>query len=170
MDALDRPGLVPDNRSALLQTRAGSLVVTTVPYDPAASDGRDPLRLEGARLRREHHVPWFVLHHEPPADTAVGGMMGDVSLARRIRQHRPDFVLSGHLHDQPYQETFADRFEGAWCFNPGAPPPSKLKAARQQNAILLDLKMRAATWTATPKRGKTLISKTIPLRQCQSGL
>ena len=163
MDALERPGLVPDHRASILQTDTGCLVVTTIPFDPTAEAKWDSLWREGARLRREHRLPWLVLHHEPPADTAVGGLMGDVSLGYRIQEYRPDYVLSGHLHDQPYWGAFADRIGPTWCFNPGTPPLARLRAAKQPNSILLDLVNRTATWTATHQRPRRPTSETISL-------
>ena len=163
MDALERPGLVPDHRSSILETNSESFVFTTIPFDPTAAANWDPLWKEGSRLRREHRLPWLVLHHEPPADTAVGGMMGDVSLGYRIQEYRPDFVLSGHLHDQPYRGAFADRIGPTWCFNPGTPPLARLRSAKQPNSILLDLENRTATWTATHQRPRRPTSETIAL-------
>jgi predicted phosphodiesterase len=163
MDALERPGLVPDHRSAVLETGVGNLVVTTIPFDPTVEADWTHLWREGGRLRRENRVPWIVLHHEPPADTVVGGMMGDGSLFDRIREYRPDFVLSGHLHDQPYRGAFADRVGSTWCFNPGTPPLARLRSSKQPNSILIDLTDRIATWTATHQRPRRPISETISL-------
>lgn len=163
MDALERPGLVTDHRSELLETKAGSLVVTTIPYDPTASVSWDALWYQGARLRREHRSPWLVLHHEPPADTEVGGMLGDTALFYRMQEYRPDFVLSGHLHNQPYRGSFADRVGSTWCFNPGTPPLTRLRSAPQPNSILLDLAQRTATWTATHQKPRRPISQTVSL-------
>lgn len=163
MDVLERPGLVTDHRSSILETSRGSLVITTVPFDPTAEANWDSLWRQGAGLRREHRLPWLVLHHEPPADTAVGGMMGDISLGYRIQKYRPDFVLSGHLHEQPYRGAFADRIGPTWCFNPGTPPLARLRSAKQPNSILLDLENRTATWTATQQRSRRPISETIAL-------
>jgi len=163
MDALERAGLVTDHRSLVLETGAGNLVVTTIPFDPTAEADWTHLWREGGRLRRKNRVPWIVLHHEPPADTAVGGMMGDKSLFDRIREYRPDFVLSGHLHDQPYHGSFAVRVGSTWCFNPGTPPLARWRSSKQPNSILLDLENRTATWTATHQRPRQPISETISL-------
>ncbi len=149
MDVLERPGLVTDHRSSILAGSAGSVVITTIPFDPTANANWNPLWDSGARLRREQRIPWLVLHHEPPANTKVGGRMGEVSLCYRIQEYRPDFVLSGHLHDQPYRGAFADRIGPTWCFNPGTPPLAELRLAKQPNSILLDLENRTAAWTAT---------------------
>lgn len=164
MDALERPSLVPDHRSAVLATQSGSVVVTTIPFDPTGEATRESLWREGAKLRSEHRVPWLVLHHDPPADTAVGGLMGDASLFYRIEEYRPDYVLSGHLHDQPYRGAFADRIGSTWCFNPGTPPLARLRSAKQPNSILLDLANRIATWTATHQRPRKPVAEQIFLR------
>jgi len=164
MDALERPGVVTDKRSQLLETVAGNLVVTAIPFDFTAEARGDDLWKQGAVLRRQHRARWLVLHHEPPADTLVGGRMGDASLYHKIREYQPDFVLSGHLHDQPYRETFADRIGRTWCFNPGMPIPSKASKAKVPNHILLDLNQGTATWQVTTNVGRSLISQTLQLK------
>jgi len=103
MDCLERPGLVTDGRTSLIQTPAGTVVVTTIPFNhwmhtdvPA-----DDLWRKGAMLRKEQKAHWIVLHHEPPFDTTVGGTRGDPELFYKIREYCPNFVVSGHLHGQP---------------------------------------------------------------------
>ena len=165
MDVLERPGLITDGRTALLETANGAMMVTTLPFNFAAEDSllEEKLLSEGAKRRRELRIPWIVLHHDPPADTAVGGMMGDPSFFYRIREYCPSFVLSGHLHDQPYVGSFADKIDNTWCFNPGYPLQSQVKKAKFPNHILLDLKQSTATWYATPPTGTLTLEKKISL-------
>lgn len=164
MDALGRPGVVTDRRSQILETPAGKIVVTTVPFFPGIRGPRlcNELWEEGRQLRAASRAPWLVLHHEPPADTAVGGHWGDMSLYWKIQDCQPDFVLSGHIHSQPYAGDFAERLGVSWCFNPGF-PEGGLAAA--PNHILLDLARGTATWHRNPegKSGRP-ISKRINLR------
>jgi Icc-related predicted phosphoesterase len=166
MDTLERPGVVVDARSAVVDWGGQPAVVSTIPFSPGMEGPAVCSRLwdQGAHLRRTGHGPWFVLHHEPPEATAVGGTMGDPALTWKIEEYQPDFVLSGHLHAQPYTGSFADRIGRTWCFNPGAPILSKVRAAAVPNHILLDTEARTATWFATPSTGRTSIEKTLSLQ------
>jgi predicted phosphodiesterase len=165
MDMLERPGVVVDARSEILTTPAGQIVVTTIPFDfGEMPQNTEALWRTGATLRNEFRLPWLVLHHEPPADTTVGGRNGDPHLCYQIRDYRPDFVASGHLHDQPYRGDFIDRLNETWCLNPGSPPLDGRKAAQVPNHILLDLAEKSATWHATPRTGNIPIQKTRSLK------
>ncbi len=165
MDCLERPGLVTDGRTSLVQTSGGPLIVTTIPYNHwmRGSEVADELWQEGRRLRSTARSPWIVLHHEPPADTAVGGSNGDPELFYKIQEYRPNFVASGHLHDQPYRGSFADELDGTWCFNPGHPVLTRALKSKIPNHIVLDLAARTATWHATPNVGQAPVHKQIRL-------
>ncbi len=163
MDALERPDVVTDRRSQLLKTPMGSLVVTTIPF---SAELKGPILCgelweAGARLRKESGAPWLVLHHEPPAETAVGGTNGDPSVFYKIREYQPDYLLSG----QPYEPNgaFADTIGRTWCFNPGFPPSRKLSEAKMPNDILLDTVARTAVWHASQSVGRERVKQTLPL-------
>jgi predicted MPP superfamily phosphohydrolase len=165
MDALERPRVVTDRRSQILESPSGKLVVTTIPFFPGQGGPRvcSALWDEGHRQRTTSGAPWIVLHHEPPADTMVGGHSGDPSLFYKIREYQPDFVLSGHIHGQPYTGAFADRIGPTWCFNPGVPPAGQMRGAKIPNHIVLDTGRRSATWHATPALDKIPIRRTMHL-------
>lgn len=165
MDTLARPDVIVDGCSEVTDWNGAKFVVSTIPFAPGFEGPQlaNSLWEAGARLRREHRVPWFVLHHEPPEATAVGGTMGDPSLVWKIEEYQPDYVLSGHLHAQPYTGSFADRIGHTWCFNAGAPILSKALRAKVPNHILLDTVSRTASWFATPSTGRVTIRKTICL-------
>ena len=165
MDFLERPELVTDGRTSLIQTPGGAVVVTTIPFNHRMRGNKiaDELWQEGQRLRICTRAPWIVLHHEPPADTTVGGTMGDSELFCKIREYHPNFVVSGHLHNQPYRGAFAEKIYGTWCFNPGSPVISRALKAKIPNHIVLDLSARTATWHATPNVGQSPIIKQIRL-------
>lgn len=122
MDILKKPGkVVVDGASSLIASRSGeSIVVTCIPY-LAENRIAQEVWETGSLLRKQNNLPWLVLHHEPPAGTRVGGPTGNISLFYKILEYRPDFVLSGHIHDRPYRNDggFADNIEGSWCLNPG---------------------------------------------------
>lgn len=153
MDALARPGVVTDNRTELLQTQSGRLVVTTIPYNFNPWHPHKDLWKAGAKLRKETGAPWFVLHHDPPAGPGVGGHYGNSYLPSHIKRYKPDFLLCGHIHQQPYHGDFAERLASTWCFNPGWPEEDEV-ATEIPNHIVLDLREGAATWHFT-KPGAT---------------
>jgi predicted phosphodiesterase len=166
MDVFERPSVITDRRSEILKTPAGVIVVSTIPFFPGVQGPRvcSALWDEGHRQRTTSGAPWIVLHHEPPADTMVGGHSGDPSLFYKIREYQPDFVLSGHIHAQPYSGAFADRIGATWCFNPGLPIPSRAVKAKVPNHIVLDTSARTATWHATPNVGRLPIINQIRLQ------
>lgn len=150
MDIMDAPTVHTDNRSQVVQTGRGDLVVSSIPYsaDPADHEG---LWVLGRHLRVEHRCPWIVLHHDPPHGADVGGTGGNMSLRWQILQYQPDYVLSGHLHHQPYKGWFAEKMKRTWCFNPGfakKTPPDHLIPS-SPNHIVLDTKKGFAQWHAT---------------------
>jgi Icc-related predicted phosphoesterase len=97
------------------------VVATTIPYDFSAVRWHEELWQTGAQLRRESGAPWIVLHHEPPAGTKVGGASGNDGLPYLIEEYQPNFLLSEHMHLEPYRGDFGSRIGATWCFNPGHP-------------------------------------------------
>jgi len=87
----------------------------------------------------------IVVSHAPPAETQVsinaeGTDWGDFEIAMRIREKRPKYVLSGHVH----QAMDWAVFEGAsWCFNTGC----DLKAL-VPNHIVIDTTKQIACWNS----------------------
>ena len=149
MDALSRPGVVTDNHSEVLETASGAIVVTTIPYDYTGSASRRDLWRTGRLLSEDTGAPWLVLHHEPPADTDVGGLHGHTGLPTMVARYRPDYVLSGHIHNRPYRGNFAARIGSTWCFNPGVPEAPEVIKAIVPNHIVLDTVAATAVWHAT---------------------
>lgn len=125
------------------------VIISTVAYqrygEPCTLSVNSPLWEEGRELKKATGALWFVLHHEPPGGGKVGGMAGSFDLTNKIWETQPDYVLSGHLHGQPFFEGggFCDKIGNSCCFNPGQPPPS---LSQIPNYIALDTKTRSATW------------------------
>ena len=165
MDALERPDLITDNRTRLVETASGPAVVTTLPYNFSGEAAPRSLLKEGARLRKESKAPWIVLHHEPPSSELVGGFFGNRGLSERIESFGPDFVLSGHIHLQPYRGDFAERLGRTWCFNPGVPDEIGAATAAEPNHIVIDTAESTATWHFTNAAGVVRQKRTINLRQ-----
>ncbi len=113
MEALSRPGVVTDNRSEVLETASGRIVITTIPYDYTGCTHRKDLWRSGASLRKQTAAPWLVLHHEPPADTDVGGLHGNTGLpftlkplSLRVTRSLSKFVVKIELKFMPMIGTY----------------------------------------------------------------
>ena len=75
---------------------------------------------------------WIWIYHAPPdaSPTSWSGSrsFGDKALSDWIRQHQPDLVLSGHVHQSPFVKggSWVDKIGKTWVFNTGhqfgAPP------------------------------------------------
>ncbi|MDZ4861015.1 MAG: metallophosphoesterase [Candidatus Hydrogenedentes bacterium] len=101
--------------------------------------------LEAESARRES-TKWIWLYHAPPsgAKTSWNGKVfsGDPFLAEMIEQLEPDIVLSGHIHNSPFQAegSWYDRIHNTWVFNPGH------QIASIPTCISIDLDAMEATW------------------------
>ena len=86
--------------------------------DAALARGPDTTRPKGA-------LRWLWVYHWPPlgSPTCWTGRRdyGDAELPAWIRQHQPDAVLTGHVHESPYKPAghWADRLGKTWVFNAG---------------------------------------------------
>lgn len=102
----------------------GDTLFTICPWwDGPTVRARIGAQLAEASLRRP--ARWIWIHHAPPAKspTSWGGdrYFGDVELRDWIEQYRPDFVLSGHVHQSPFvpDGSWVDRIGETWVFNAG---------------------------------------------------
>jgi Icc-related predicted phosphoesterase len=86
------------------------------------------------------------VYHWPPTGSPTSWTgrreYGDADLAGWIREHQPDLVLTGHVHESPFKAAgaWADRVGSTWVFNPGnqiGPVPAH---------IVLDLDAERASW------------------------
>src|SRR5262245_49093164 len=91
-------------------------------------DGPQAQEQVGAQLARDAEKPkgrWIWVYHAPPdgSPTCWGGQkhFGDVNLGRWIEQYKPDFVLTGHIHQSPFRQggSWVDQLGSTWVFNPG---------------------------------------------------
>lgn len=68
---------------------------------------------------------WVWVHHSPPDNSPVSWAGkkygGDEFLVEWIQHHQPDLVLSGHIHNAPFNSkgSWNDRLGRTWVFNPG---------------------------------------------------
>jgi hypothetical protein len=101
------------------------------------------------QLERDAAKPkrsWIWVYHAPPegSPTAWTGKRsyGDAALTAWIAAYRPDIVLTGHIHEAPFESagSWVDRIGDTWIFNCGrqiGPVPSH---------IVIDTDVGEAAW------------------------
>ena len=101
---------------------------------------------------------WIWVYHWPPTGSPTSWIgsryYGDDDLGGWIDEHRPDFVLTGHVHQPPFKPegSWADRIGPTWVFNPGnqrGPIPAH---------ISIDLDEGTAAWTSLMGREEADLS------------
>jgi Icc-related predicted phosphoesterase len=114
-------------------------------------DGPQAMQQVDAQLARDALIPkdrWIWVYHAPPdgSPTSWGGQkhFGDTALTAWIREHSPDMVLSGHIHQSPFRQggSWVDRIDNTWVFNPGrqiGPRPTN---------IIINTNARMAVWSS----------------------
>jgi Icc-related predicted phosphoesterase len=137
----------------------GGTLITVCPW----WDGEGTRARIGRQLAEDAAKPhdhWIWVYHAPPAESPVswGGKrhFGDTALTEWIRQHGPDFVMSGHVHQSPFVNggAWADRMGNTWVFNTGqqiGPMPANIE---------LDLPQGEAIWTSL--EGRHVLSLNTP--------
>ena len=101
-----------------------------------------------ARDAARRRSRWIWVYHAPPDNSPVSWTgskhYGDAELVHWIAEHRPDIVLSGHVHQSPFRQggSWVDRIGETWVFNAGrqmAPYPSY---------VVFDTAARTASWSS----------------------
>jgi Icc-related predicted phosphoesterase len=134
-------GVPSDGDSLLL----GDTLITICPWwDGPAGHAAVDAQLTADAARRP--ARWVWVYHWPPlgSPTCWTGRRhyGDADLVRWIDQHRPDMVLSGHVHQPAFRSdgAWADRMGDTWIFNAGhqiGPVPAHIE---------IDLTAGSAAW------------------------
>jgi len=96
---------------------------------------------------------WIWIYHFPPTDAPVSWVgrrhIGDADLNAWIDEHRPDLVLTGHIHDSPFVDG------GSWLGRLG--PTWVVNAGRQRGPIpthaVIDMETGLAEWWSPFGRG-----------------
>lgn len=123
----------------------GDTLITICPWWDGPK-GREALEAQLAADAARRTGRWVWIYHWPPlgSPTCWTGRRdyGDADLARWIGQHRPDIVLTGHVHESPFKPTgsWADRIGPTWVFNAGhqiGPVPTHIE---------VDLAGGSASW------------------------
>jgi hypothetical protein len=137
-----RAGGVPvDGESLLID---GTLVTICPWWDGPA--GRSAVDAQLATDAARGAARWLWVYHWAPLGSPTcwtgRSSYGDADLAGWIDQHRPDVVLTGHVHQPPFDPAgaWADRIGDTWVFNAGrqiGPVPARVE---------LDLAEGSATW------------------------
>jgi Icc-related predicted phosphoesterase len=108
--------------------------------------GREAVAAQLAADAAVRAETWVWVYHWPPlgSPTCWTGKRdyGDSDLGGWIAEHRPDLVLTGHVHQPPFRRdgAWADRIGDTWVFNAGrqiGPVPSH---------VLIDLDAHTAQW------------------------
>jgi len=108
--------------------------------------GREIVEAQLRADRARRPLRWLWVYHWPPlgSPTCWTGKRhyGDADLGRWIAEQRPDFVLTGHVHQPPFKAdgAWADRVGDTWVFNPGH------QIGLVPAHIELDLAAGHATW------------------------
>ena len=133
---------VPSDGDALV---VGDTLVTICPWWDGPL-GRQALDAQLVADAARRPARWIWVYHWPPlgSPTCWTGRRdyGDADLAGWIGRHRPDIVLTGHVHESPFKPAgaWADRIGDTWVFNAGrqlGPVPAH---------IAIDLQAGSASW------------------------
>jgi Icc-related predicted phosphoesterase len=130
-------GVPTDGDSLLL----GDTLVTICPWWDGPV-GRQAVadQLASDSARRPRH--WVWVYHWPPLDspTCWTGQRnyGDADLVGWMDEHRPDVVLTGHVHQSPFRSdgSWVDRIGETWVFNAGhqiGPVPAHIELDLEEN-------------------------------------
>jgi len=107
----------------------------------------------GAQLARDAAARagrrWVWVYHSPPSGSPTSWTgskhYGDDDLVAWISAHRPDVVLTGHVHQSPFKSggSWVDRIGDSWVFNAGrewGPVPCH---------VIIEPAERRASWFST---------------------
>lgn len=101
--------------------------ITAVPWwdGPRTRDDVSSFLADAARDRPAN---WVWLYHFPPDGSSTSWVgtkhIGDRDLTAWIDEHRPDLVLTGHIHDSPFREggSWIAELGDTWVINAGTQP------------------------------------------------
>jgi Icc-related predicted phosphoesterase len=125
--------------------RIGDTLITICPWWDGPQ-GRLALEAQLAADAARRPARWLWVYHWPPlgSPTCWTGRRdyGDADLAAWIARHRPEIVLTGHVHESPFKPagSWADRIGPTWVFNAGhqiGPVPTHIE---------IDLAEGSASW------------------------
>lgn len=122
-----------------------NVIITTVPYH--CSIPQKAIWLDrGVSLWKSHpEYKWLVLHHIPPPlrDSPTGEEIEALGL---LKTYQPDYLISGHIHDLPYQPG------NSWRNNIGETmviTPGQLLGAPIPNHVILEGPSGEGRWVTS---------------------
>ncbi len=136
-------GVALDGQSLLIEDH----LVTICPWwdGPVGRQAVED-QLQGDHDRRPAH--WIWVYHWPPAGSPTcwtgKAEYGDQDLRTWIGRYRPDLVLTGHVHQSPFEDRGAwiDRMDGTSVLNAGR------QRGPQPTHVAIDLAGGTATWSS----------------------
>lgn len=130
----------------------GDVGITVCPWwDGPATRGDVDAQLAADAANRP--PVWIWVYHYPPDASPVSWIgsrhIGDPDLNRWIERHRPDLVLTGHIHDSPFRDggSWSARLGDTWVVNAGrqmGPVPAH---------VIVDTDAGTAEWWSFEGRG-----------------
>ena len=137
---------VPTDGDAVLRRRHAHHDLPVVGRPARARRRRRPAR---RATRRSRPARWIWVYHWPPLGSPTcldrqAAPTATTSSAAWIDEHRPDVVLSGHVHEPPFKPDggWADRIGPTWVFNAGR------QIGATPTCIEIDFDAQLATWTS----------------------
>jgi hypothetical protein len=122
MSRVRRLGVATDGDTLAI----GDTVFTICPWwDGPATRSQVDEQLARDAAARVAGGKWVWVYHSPPSNspTSWAGKQhfGDDDLVEWMSRHRPDAVLTGHIHQSPFREggSWVDRMGDTWIFNAG---------------------------------------------------
>jgi Icc-related predicted phosphoesterase len=121
--------------------------------------GRDAVAAQLAADAARRPSRWVWIYHWPPlgSPTCWTGTReyGDADLVGWIDEHRPDIVLTGHVHQAPFKPdgSWADRRGDTWIFNAGH------QIGSVPAHVVIDLDEGRARWESLMGSEETLLSE-----------
>jgi Icc-related predicted phosphoesterase len=154
------PGVATDGDSLMV----GDTLITVCPWWDGPA-GREAVAEQLGADAGRRPANWIWVYHWPPVDSPTSWTghrhYGDADLAGWIGDHRPDIVLTGHVHEPPFKSegSWADRIGDTWVFNPGrqtGPIPTRIEIDLASHAVawfsLLGVEELSLTDPVPPRR------------------
>lgn len=144
LPGLRAPGISSDGDSLLV----GDTLITICPWWDGPH-GRSDMMMQLTTDAAHRPARWVWLYHWPPTDSSTSWTgrrdYGDPDARAWIEEFRPDFVLSGHVHESPFKVdgSWIDRIGPTWVMNAGH------QIGKIPAHIELDFAACRATWFST---------------------
>jgi len=132
------PNLIADGCTRLVD----NIIVTTVPY--YCTPVQKAVWLDrGASLRKSRpECKWVVLHHVPPP-LRQSPMGEEVEAGELLNTYQPDFFISGHIHNLPFEPGNDWRMQ---VNRTVVIVPGQLPGAPFPNHVIIDLPSGEGRW------------------------